>query len=84
MPKLSPSWPVQADHRFILKMINLSLDGKVVSVPSEFDRVSRVFSRVGGSWERLYNGSPKDINLLKQVLKVAFKNGYLTKEGKWE
>ena len=84
MPALTPKWPIQADHRFILKLVKLSFDGKIVPKPDEFDRVSRVFSRAGGSWERLFHGSPTDVTLLKTVLKVAFKQGYLTKQDKWE
>lgn len=83
MSAITPKWPTRADHRFILKMVKLSLDGKVIPRPDEFDRVARVFSKAGGSWERLFLGSPEDIGLLKTVLKVAFKHGYLTKTGKW-
>jgi len=84
MPNPTPQWPTRADHRFLLKLTSLVLSGKVVPRPSEFDRVSRVFSQVGGSWERIYNGSADDINLLKKILKVAFKHGYLTKKEKWK
>lgn len=83
MATITPKWPTRADHRFLMKMIKLTLDGKVVPVPSEFNRVSRVFSRAGGSWERLFLGSPEDVTLLKTVLKVAFKFGYLTKQESW-
>lgn len=84
MAAITPKWPTRADHRFILKMTKLSLDGKVIPMPEEFNRVSRVFSRAGGSWERLFHGSPEDVNLLKTVLKVAFKFGYLTKQENWD
>lgn len=83
MPALTPKWPIRADHRFILELTKLSLDGKVIHRPEEFDRVARVFSKAGGSWERLFRGSPEDVTLLKTVLKVAYKYGYLTKTGKW-
>jgi len=84
MASLTPQSPVRADHRFILKMAAMILNGKVVPMPSEFNRVSRVFSKAGGSWKRVFNGSVEDINLLKTVLKVAFKNGYLTKTEPWK
>jgi hypothetical protein len=83
MSALTPEWPTRADHRFILKMVKLTLDGKVLLIPGEVNRVARVFSRAGGSWERLFLGSPDDVTLLKMVLKVAYKHGYLTKQEKW-
>lgn len=83
MSTITPKWPVRADHRFILKMVKLNLDGKVIPRPDEFDRVARVFTKAGGSWERLFLGSPDDVNLLKTVLKVAIKHGYLTKTQAW-
>jgi len=78
-----PKIPVRSDHRFIKKVISTILEGKVVEIPSELSRISRVFSKAGGSWERLFQGSPKDIDLLKKVVKLAFKKGYLTKQEKW-
>ena len=84
MPSLTPQSPVRSDHRFIIKMAAMVLGGKIVPMPSEFDRVLRVFSKAGGSWKRVFNGSVEDINLLKTVLKVAFKNGYLTKTEPWK
>jgi len=59
------------------------LGGKFHPRANEFDRVSRVFSKAGGSWKRIFHGSVEDINLLKTVLKVAAKNGYLTKKESW-
>lgn len=80
---MKPTWPVRADHRLIYKIANMILkDGKVEPHPEEFDLVSRVFSQAGGSWVRLFRGSPEDINLLKQTIKVAFKRKRLTR--KWE
>jgi hypothetical protein len=84
MSKPTPQWPTRADHRFILKLTSLTLGGKIVPLPGEFDRVSRVFSKAGGSWKRVFHGSAEDIDLLKKVLKVAFKHGYLTKKEKWK
>jgi len=83
MASPTAKWPTQADHRFIQKMASLLWGGKALSIPGEFDRVSRVFSKAGGSWERLFRGSPDDIDRLKTVMKVAFKFGYITKTGKW-
>lgn len=81
---LTPQWPVRADHRFIHKLASMVLSGKIIPRPQEYDRIARVFSKAGGSWTRIFDGSAEDINLLKTVLKVAFKNGYLTKKEAWK
>ena len=84
MASLKPQSPVRADHRFIFKVVGITLGSKVEYLPSEFSRVSRVFSQMGGSWERVFRGgSPSDVNLLKKVVKAAFKHGFLTKKEKW-
>ena len=83
MSNMDPKTPVRADHRYIHKVIQTILGGKVLEIPSEFSRVSRVFSKAGGSWERIFDGSIDDISLLKKVIKVAFKKGYLTKKEPW-
>ena len=74
----------RADYRMIKKIMQMSLDGKVEHVPAEYERILRVFSKAGGSWQRLFQGgSPKDMALLKLVIKVAYKKGFLTKKHKW-
>jgi hypothetical protein len=83
MGVLDPRTPVRADHRFIKKMLKTVLDGKILEIPSEFSRVSRVFSKAGGSWEGVFRGSPRDVALLQKVLKVAYKKGHLTKQESW-
>jgi hypothetical protein len=80
---MDPKNPVRADHRYLLKVIQTTLGGKVLEIPSEFSRVSRVFCKAGGSWGRVFNGSIDDITLLKKVVKIAFKKGYLTKKEPW-
>jgi len=67
----------------MMKLVTVALGGKASPRPEEFDRVARVFSRAGGSWKSVFNGSVEDINLLKTVMKVALKHGYLTKKEKW-
>lgn len=84
MPSIKPDTPVQADHRYIFRVVAVLLSDKVEYIPSEFSRISRVFCEVGGSWEKvLVGGSPSDISLLKRVIKAAYKNGFLTKKEKW-
>jgi len=80
---IDPRFPLRADHRFIKKLVVSTLEGKVEYVPEEFDRISEVFVKAGGSWQRVFMGSPSDIWKLKEVLKVAFKKGFMTKKHKW-
>lgn len=83
MPSPRPNSPVQADHRFLMKLIDVTVGGKVEVRPSELARISRVFSHMGGSWERLFKGSPQDVALAKRIVKAAAKHGFLTKKEKW-
>jgi len=76
----TPTSPVKADFRF---MLNLLKGQPYKPTPVELDKVSRVFARAGGSWERLFQGSVLDITLLRKVLKVAGKKGYLSKASDW-
>ena len=84
MASLDPRSPLRADHRFIKRLMQSTLSGKVEHVPAEFDRISRAFGLLGGSWERIFRGSPGDIDLLKRILKRAFTNKMLTESFKWE
>lgn len=83
MATVDPKTPIRADHRILDKMYKLLLGGKAVSLPAEYDRISRVFVQAGGSWVGVFQGSTKDLELLKRVIKVAYKRGYITKKGKW-
>ena len=83
MATLDPRIPVRADHRFIRKYLASLLGGKVEFVPSEFDLISIVFQKAGGSWKRLFGGSPQDVIKLKNVIETAYKKGYMTKKRKW-
>lgn len=83
MAILNPKVPLQADHRYLKKLTSVVLGGKAEPRPEEFDRVSRVFLKLGGSWERLFKGSPDEVDRIRRVLKVAFKKGYLTKKENW-
>lgn len=81
--EINPRSPVRADHRFIKKLVSLTLEGKVECVPEEFDLIAKVFERAGGSWVRIFRGSPEDIQKLKKVIKAAHKKGLMTKKHKW-
>jgi hypothetical protein len=83
MPSQDPKTPLRADHRFMEQMVRLTLKGKADPKRDEIDRVGRVFSRMGGSWEGVFKGSPEDIDLLKKVLKAGLKGGFLSKKERW-
>ena len=79
-----PSDPVRADHRMIRYMLTTFFRAKRPEHdPEEYDRVSNVFALMGGSWERIFKGSVKDIDLLKKCLKVALSKGVISKAPKW-
>lgn len=83
MAKLTPRIPLRADHRFIQRIYQSTLGGKVEEVPEEFDLIARAFKRAGGSWERIFHGGPQDVDLLKRIAKRALKKGFLTRKRKW-
>lgn len=83
MSTQNPQSPVRADHRFIKKMMSSVLSGKVSNRPEEFDAISENFSAKGGSWSKLFNGSPSELVLLKNIIKGAFDKDLLTKSPKW-
>jgi hypothetical protein len=80
---LDPLKPSRADYRLIRKLLDSSFSGKVLHVQGEYGLIAKVFAKAGGSWERIFKGSSKDIGLLKRVLKVAYKKGFLTKASQW-
>ena len=84
MAATDPKSPVRADHRFMKKVMQSILDGKVEYVPDEFNLIGRVFAKAGGSWVRVFQGgSPADIHLLKRIIKLAEKNEFLTAKYNW-
>lgn len=83
MPTVTAVSPLRSDYRFLRRLVSSILGGKVEEVPEEFDMMIRVFARAGGSWERIFKGSPRDIALLKDIVKVAYRKGHLTKKHQW-
>ena len=76
-----PSDPSQADHRFVVYLLkNFFKKDRPRHDPEEIDKVVKGFGRAGGSWERLFKGSAKDIILLRKLVKAAIKHGIITKE----
>jgi len=80
MKKVNPTSPIRADHRFIKDILDKQ-EGDVQHIVGEYETIMRVFSRMGGSWTRLFKGSPDDIVLIKKICKKAVKGGYVTKGG---
>lgn len=83
MKSLTPKSPLQADTRFILKLMRIVAKKKANPTPSEVRTISNVFVKAGGSWEAVFQGSTADIGLLKRVIKIAVKKGFVTKREKW-
>lgn len=78
--KQTPTHPLRSHHRMMLTM----LKGKSFDpTPDELECVSRVFIKAGGSWERLFKGAVEDNALLRKVLKIARKKGFLSKVSNW-
>lgn len=81
---LNISVPLRADHRLIKKVISITLGGRVEHVLREFNLISSLFSKKGGSWVRLYQeGSVDDLVLLKKIIKSLYKQGRITKRTSW-
>lgn len=80
----SSTVPLRAHHRLMRNIVSTSFsDSKVAPRPEEFDLVSRVFVRAGGSWKRVFGGSVGDMGLLKRTIKAAIDGGHFTKAPKW-
>jgi succinylglutamate desuccinylase len=77
--------PIRADHRYVVQMLNTVFKGDRTS-PSkaEVEILCEVFAKAGGSWERLFQGSAEDENLLRRVARVAIQRGLLTRQSTWE
>lgn len=81
--KMDPLNPSRADYRLIHKLIESSFGSKVLHVQEDYRRIEMVFAKAEGSWQRLFLGSSSDMGLLKRIIRVAFKKGFLTKASKW-
>jgi hypothetical protein len=80
---VNPKFPLRADHRYLKKLISTILGGKVEHVPEEYNMISDIFQKDGGSWERLFHGSPQDVDTLKKIIKQCFDSGKMTKKQQW-
>lgn len=75
--------PVYAHHRLLMELMKINHGDKYAPTPEELDRVSKVFSKLGGSWYRLYHGSVDDMTRLRKVLGAVVKKGLVTKAPNW-
>lgn len=64
-------------------MLSINHKEKLRPQPVELDLISRVFKKAGGSWERVFKGSIRDMVLLKKVMKIAVDKGRITKPPTW-
>lgn len=81
--KVTPLTPSRASYRFLHKLIRSTIGGKVSPTPEDYAVLCRVFARAGGSWKGVFTGSLDDVTLLKRLLSVAYKEGFLTKPDSW-
>lgn len=82
--KTDPLVPSRADFRFLKKLLASSYGSKIEHRPDEYEIISKVFVRAGGSWERVFLGSFRDVSLLKKVIRVAYDKGHLTRLPEWK
>jgi len=74
---------VRSDYRMIRYLANSLLDGsRVVGTSASFGRVENAFRNAGGSWEKVFTGSVRDLGVLRQVIDYAIKNSILKKAPK--
>lgn len=84
------SLPHRSDHRLIQRfMVQFSKSKsskKNLVSPTDKDiaKVLRAFNYFGGSWERLFKGSIRDMVLLKKIVKVGVKKKLFTLAPSWE
>jgi len=71
--------PSRFDHRFIRKLADINDYSGPISV-SEYDLLSKVFRRLGGSWIGVAKGSPEDVHKIKTIVKYALKHGQIKKK----
>lgn len=80
MSRQSPHSPLRSDYRMIRYLLSRE-GGGIVHITREYDLIGDVFEKAGGSWVSLFSGSPKDMDLLKKVIRAAVRGGFVTKSG---
>lgn len=80
---MDPTTPSRADYRFLKRILHSFFGDRVVHRIEEYNVILRAFKLGGGSWENVYQGSVKDIRLLKMIVRTAWKTGRITKSDSW-
>lgn len=84
MGKRTPTSPVASYHRLMRMMVAVNHGGENLQpTPEELDRIAKVFAKAGGSWEKVFLGGIDDNHLLKTTIKVAVKEGLISKAPTW-
>lgn len=78
--RLAASAPNKANYRYIHSILKMFFGSKVEHIPEEYELINTVFKKAGGSWKSLFEGSFKDIALLKKIIKLAFKKKLITRK----
>lgn len=73
---------LQADHILIKRLMKIQAKKgkKVDPKKKDFDKVSKTFSRLGGSWEKIFKGDTQQMTLLKKIIKVGIEKELFTKK----
>jgi hypothetical protein len=76
--------PLRASHRYIARLLKTDFKSdRVRPDPDALDRVSTVFTQLGGSWADLFLGSVEQVGLLRNVITAAITSGVLPRKPKW-
>lgn len=84
------SLPQRSDYRLIQRFMlqysksKASKENLVSPTDNDIQKVLRAFSHFGGSWERLFKGSIRDVILLKKIIKVGVKKKLFSLAPSWE
>lgn len=84
------SLPQRSDHRlihrFMLQYSKSKTTKKNLVSPTDSDiqKVLITFKHFGGSWERLFKGSIRDMVLLKKIVKTGVKKKMFSLAPSWE
>lgn len=63
----------RADYRVIARILQLSF-GQPNPKDSLLEKISKIYTRIGGSWVLFFEGNPKHCKLLKTVVKTVVKH----------
>jgi len=63
----------------IARLLDVS-PGKFLDKAEEYNKISEVFQKAGGSWEKLFLGSTDEMSLLRKTVKAAISTGIVSKK----